>query len=567
MIGCWTDRDVVCWQENNRAAIVIGSHDGTAEYIRGSLQKLSRYEGFRLFALGLRGSFHVMASIDGDTVAQGSVTGSRRLFYNSCGAVPVAANRADLLAEVARSEINVTALASRMLYPSAPHPVESISMWTGVVPVPEDSTLTIQCTGKISLQKWWIPPDSTLSLDTGAERLKEELSISVNAHINGRTVISADLSGGLDSTPICFLAARSSAKIFAFTSSGRSSEDDDVYWADLAAAHLPGIERVIVSPDDLPTPFESMVGGVSLPLDEPFLGIVNWRRLVSTAERLVALGSQHHLTGHGGDEVLVGSESYVFEMLHRHPIGGFQRLRQHRAMRRWRWVDLLARSIDFRDYKTWLDDFGAHINPNTANRHLPPSIWGTPDVRLPPWCTSEACSDVQGLFHSIAATTLPLARDRSQHAAIDAVRGSGRASRLLDQIMRTVSLPMSAPLLDDRVVECCLAVRDDEKSNPWQYKPLMVSAMRGSIPDEVLSRSTKPNFTLDAHQARRTQVHQLLSLCENSRLAGFGLVNEQLLRDACLGAGTPVPQVALWRTLACELWLRSIEKHHITKIL
>ena len=46
-------------------------------------------------------------------------------------------------------------------------------------------------------------------------------------------------------------------------------------------------------------------------------------------------------------------------MLRRHPIGGFQRLRQHRAMRRWRWIDLLARCIDFRDYPTWLGDFGA----------------------------------------------------------------------------------------------------------------------------------------------------------------------------------------------------------------
>jgi asparagine synthase (glutamine-hydrolysing) len=566
MIGRWAMRDVAYWQENNRAVIVIGSHDSSAEYIRGNLPKLSRDQGLGPFAQGLRGSFHIIASIDGDTVAQGSVTGSRRLFYNSDGVVAVASDRADSLAQVARSEINIPALASRLLYPSAPHPVESMSMWRGIVSVAEDSTLTLQRSGKVSLRKWWAPPDPVLSLDTGAERLKEELSASVKTHIDGRNVISADLSGGLDSTPICFLAAKSSAKLLAFTSSGRSSQDDDMYWADLAAAHLPEIKRVIVSPDDLPAPFESIVNSAELALDEPFLGIVNWRRLVSTAERLAALGSQLHFTGHGGDEVLIGPESYVFEMLRRHPIRGFRRLRQHRAMRRWRWGDLLARSVDFRDYPTWLGEFGNHINSGMANRRSPPSIWGTPDIHLPPWCTIEARSDVQRLFHSVAATALPLARNRSQHAAIDAARGSGRASRLLDQMMRTVGLPMSAPLLDDRVVECCLAVRDDEKSTPWRYKPLIVSAMRGSVPDEVLERSTKPDFTIDAHQARRTHADQLLSLCEGSRLAKLGLVNEKLLRDACLGAGTPVPQVALWRTLCCEVWLRSIERRHWFRI-
>ena len=309
MVGRWTKRDVAYWHENSRAVVVIGSHDCTAEDICGSLRKLSRHEGLRLFASGLRGSFHLVASIDGDTLAQGSVTGSRRLFYNSDDTVAIASDRADLLAEVAQSELNIPALASRMLYPLVPHPVELMSMWTGVVPVAEDSTLTLQRSGKVSLRRWWVPPEAVLSLGTGAERLKEELSASVKAHVNGRNVISADLSGGLNSTPICFLAARSSAKIFAFTSSGRSAQDDDMHWADLAAAHLPEIKRVIVSPDDLPTPFELMVSSAGLPLDEPFLGIINWRRLVSTAERLVALGSHLHLTGHGGDEVLVGPES------------------------------------------------------------------------------------------------------------------------------------------------------------------------------------------------------------------------------------------------------------------
>jgi asparagine synthase (glutamine-hydrolysing) len=123
-----------------------------------------------------------------------------------------------------------------------------------------------------------------------------------------------------------------------------------------------------------------------------------------------------------------------------------------------------------------------------------------------------------------------------------------------------MGLTLAAPYYDDRVIEAGLAVRPGERVTPWRYKPLIIEAMRGIVPAESLARQTKANGSGDEEPGLRRHRAELLALWEDSRLARIGLVDAAALRELC---SRPLPPElgfgALDQTVACEVWLRSVE--------
>jgi asparagine synthase (glutamine-hydrolysing) len=119
---------------------------------------------------------------------------------------------------------------------------------------------------------------------------------------------------------------------------------------------------------------------------------------------------------------------------------------------------------------------------------------------------------------------------------------------------------LAAPYYDDRVIEAGLAVRPQERITPWRYKPLIVEAMRGIVPDQSRSRQTKANGSCDADPGLRRHRAELLALWEDSRLHRLGLIDATVLRETCTRPLPPELQFGgLDQTVACEAWLRTLQ--------
>ena len=111
------------------------------------------------------------------------------------------------------------------------------------------------------------------------------------------------------------------------------------------------------------------------------------------------------------------------------------------------------------------------------------------------------------------------------------------------------------------MIEAGLAVRPEERITPWRYKPLIIEAMAGIVPDQSLTRQTKANGSGDSDPGLRRYRGELLALWEDSRLGRLGLIDANALHETCT---RPLPpELALGgldQTVACELWLRSLER-------
>jgi asparagine synthase (glutamine-hydrolysing) len=392
----------------------------------------------------------------------------------------------------------------------------------------------------------------------GAAALKEALTAAVAVRTQGRDLVSSDL-GGLDSTAVTCLAARSGTPVVAYTAASADPMADDVVWARRTVERLENVEHHVVPADEMPLVYHGLSTADDV-LDEPFAAAVDRDRFLALVRRAGTRGSRMHLTGFGGDELLYGSIAHLHDVLRTSPRLALNHLRGFAAKYRWSRREMLRQLVDRRPYDTWLASVGGVLTDTRPPIDEPLLGWGfTP--RLPPWATPAAVSTVRDLIRAEAPGTEPLSDRRGQHRELETMRFVSRLARQLDQMAAGVGVTLANPYHDDRVVEAGLAVRPEERVTPWRYKPLIVEAMRGIVPEPSLSRDTKANGTGDEEPGLRRHRAEVLALWDDSRLARLGLVDGALLRDMCTRPMPPHLQLGvLYQSIACEVWLRSLER-------
>ncbi|MEV1119206.1 asparagine synthase-related protein [Actinosynnema sp. NPDC049800] len=538
---------------------VIGCCPVTAAELTREAERVRDVADLDRLARQLPGSFHLVASVDGRLRVQGSASGMRLVFHAVVAGVTVVADRADLLAGFAGAELDEQQVAVRLLFP-VPHPLADTPMWRGVRSVAPGDYLVVEPDGVRTRQsRWWHPPEPSLSIADGAVRAGEALAEAVDARTRHGGVVSCDLSGGLDSTSVCFLAARGNAEIIAFTWPGLDDADDDFAWARRAAAHLPGVVH-----DSLPAERSPLVYAglrdIDDAVDEPTIGVMDQARLSAHLPRLAAKGARLHLTGIGGDHVAWCSDAYHHTLLRRRPLFALGRLRGYRSLWHSPWLPMIRALADNRPYHAWLADAADDLRSPLADVATTGLGWGMPP-RLFPWVTEEAVGLAREALLAVAPDARPLAPTRGLHADLEQIRSTNRIIRHWEQITANAGLPITSPFMDDRVIEAFLSVRPDDRVTPWTYKPVLKEAMRGVVADECLERSTKAQSALDDAAGLREHRGDLLALWEDSRLADLGLVEARQLRALAVRPSTPdLSRATLYTTIGCEVWLRALAR-------
>jgi asparagine synthase (glutamine-hydrolysing) len=557
LVGTWPTGELCLAADGEVRLAVLGRSAASAARTAALARELCHPRDVDRVARACAGENHLLASIAGEVRVQGSLSGLRRVFHTEIGEVGVASDRADVLALADGRGVDPARLAMCLLAPEAPYPFEGESLWSGVEALPEDHYLWLGALGMRRVVRWWEPPEATVPLAEAAEALRDTLCAVVgDVRAGGRTV-TCDLSGGLDSTPLCYLAARG-APLTAVTTMSGNPGDDDPEWADLAAAGLPGLERLLVPAEDLPLPYD----GIACPgvaEDDPYFGVEDRADVVEMARFLSGHGSQVHLTGNGGDEVLQGTPAYLYDLVRTHPFVALSQLRGYRALFRWPWRSAARLWTDRSSCADWLTAAQRGLTDPPGAEDIGATTWGM-DFRLPPWATASARDLVGDRLADASRRVVPLAATRGQHDSLVAVHVAGYENRRQSRLSRRHGVNLVAPYLDDRVVEICLAVRPHERTTPWRYKPLIVEAMRGIVPDASLARATKAEGSDLLYRGLRAHRDDLHTLFDDMVLERLGLVDAVALRhhSARLAASDLWP-VALSRTISCERWLRDLE--------
>jgi asparagine synthase (glutamine-hydrolysing) len=201
------------------------------------------------------------------------------------------------------SEIDPAAMAD---YLEFGYVTDDRSIYRGIAKVPAASILEWE-DGRISTRNYWAPStrnDFRGSFDDAVQETRRLLLQAVERRLQADVPVGALLSGGIDSSLVCWAIRELGGDITAFTAAAPGDPLDESEDAQLTARELGLQHRVLdLSREEFPEA-EELVGAYA----EPFacssgLGMLRLSKAVKSAATVL-------LVGDGGDDVFLGYPEY-----------------------------------------------------------------------------------------------------------------------------------------------------------------------------------------------------------------------------------------------------------------
>lgn len=263
LFGTWSADQVLVVTVGAVQAIFLGTCRFRPAQAQEAVERGTATGSYDRLAL-LPGSFHLAVLTPAVAHLYGDTAGLRRLFHTQLGSVTVYADHALVLAELTGAAVDDARLATRLVCRVLDHVLDRIAPFAGVQTVPVAHRLTVDHDGRSTVAPYWRVPADDHSLTASAEKLRDQLTDAVETRVRPVQRVTCDLSGGLDSTALSFVACRAvsatDASLCTITcpAASRTSDNDDVAWAAKAVAAQPGAAHVFIDAEDYPLPYQDL---------------------------------------------------------------------------------------------------------------------------------------------------------------------------------------------------------------------------------------------------------------------------------------------------------------------
>jgi len=561
LVGHWADEDVTLAGVGENRLALLGAAGVTAAGLTERLRRVRTGSDLSGLAREVAGCFHLIASLGGRVRAQGTLSTACQLFHAPVAGVTVAADRPQTLAGLTGAGVVEELLALQMLAPfGPPWPLSGRCLWRGVDALMPGHRLEIEPDGAGRTVSWWTPPEPEVPLAVGAEVLREALTEAVGARTAGGVPVSADLSGGMDSTSLCYLAAGQGAELVTFHYDSVDPSNEDRDWAARCLPDLSVARHLVVPPGTAPGIYAELGTPDPTPDLEGPLPMIRRATVEHTAATVAEAGARRHILGLGSDELFRPSLMTLHGLVRRHPLRAVRQVRATRSMRRWSWADTLRGLAPIESYPRWL---AVRARELTSERRWNSEVDWEVVPKMPPWATPEAVDAARRLLvEAASADPAPLAALPVQHEMIRLTQVNGTMIRRGSRVGGRFGIAFQAPFTDDRVLEAALSIRLTDRMLIGWAKPALAAAMRGVVPGDLLARKSKGDHSPELYLALRRYQRELRELCDDSHLVRLGLADRAALHDVLFGLHPDArPLMPFDATLTCELWLRELPSH------
>jgi asparagine synthase (glutamine-hydrolysing) len=569
--GNWSKQQIITLFDGSVRLAIVGTclepHESLVELFQNAVRK---HDYSRL--MRLPGNYNLIVQEEVDTYVFVDVAGLRSVFYAEYDSFIAYSSLGVALQQLLKAEVDPVWLANSLVGLTNLNLVQNRSPFCQVQAVPPGHYLQIT-SGKPMCKRYWTGPQEYSSFSEAAEQLREQLLTAVEGRVRLYRNVTSDLSGGFDSTSLALIAAKNLAvqgqKLHTVTVKSVSpTESEDVKWAQHAASIYPNIASVMIEGHEIPAEYSNLE---TIPLtDVPDPTMLAIGQISYVMGIIRSKGSQLHMSGEGGDAVLLASPSYLADLLKRTRIGTFV---QHTYG--WSRVSYLspialmssAVGLSLTSYRQWLLQqarkfmTGCLSSQPLISQPLTSEIMGWDSVpNAASWYTKKSVDLVVAELQKWATVATPFANSPGQQDSIAKIQALGFASIVQQQLAETYGVNLEFPYLDSLVIDACLCAKPEERTNPFTYKPLLSRALERELPKSIFTRITKGDYTADEFVGLQQNLAVLNELFQTSLLANMGLIDIRELRAFMkqLSMGLAAASWHFHQTLAIELWLRRV---------
>ncbi len=407
--------------------------------------------------------------------------------------------------------------------------------------------LTVSAQG-LKLDEYWCPdPTDQIRVPDGEyeERLVSVFKKAVASRLRSHRPVGIMLSGGMDSSSICCTAEvlrreepGRFPELHAFSFAFSEEREPDAPHFILAMQEKYGFPLKWLDAHDF---WGLQDIGEQGAWDEPFVipYEAQWHKAL---EQIKDQQIGTVLTGLGGDDLLAISPlMHLRDQLRRLKLKAvWGELSARQGLARWRVARRLLPAL--------LPQWARALRPQSK-------------PRMPPWLTNDFC-ERSGLVEwqrDHAAKSFGYPRSHIQVLKRQFDPRHGVSLLPFEHIGAHHSTEMRHPFWDVRVVDFLIRVPPERKSSRGVRKTILREAMKGIVPDIVLERRVRSDFSpfLDAG-LRDKQAEHLQKLLERPMLAELGAVDAEALRVAYhkYREGDNTLRRQLYNALVTESWLR-----------
>lgn len=477
---------------------------------------------------------------------------AQTLCYRLDGETLHFAERADELAEGA--ELDPQALFDYLYFHVIPSPR---TVWQGVYRLPPGHCAWFEH-GRLTVMPYWRAHFDELgraSFEALRDQFRERLKAAV-ARLLGHGKPACFLSGGTDSSTVAGMIGAVAGQPAATYSIGFEADGyDEMAYARIAARHF-GTEHheYYVTPDDL----VRSIPAVAAHHDQPF-GNSSALPAYYCALKAREDGVAKLLAGDGGDELFGGNSRYAKQRV----FGWYRSV--PKALRAGLMEPvfanpLVARTPGLKKGSSYIEQAREPMPDRLqmynlllrlgASDVLTPEFLARVDVQAPArqqrevWAQAGDASEVNRMLafdwrYTLAESDLPKVRGSTQLAGID----------------------VGFPFLDRALVDFSLTLPSDYKLKGLKLRWFFKEALRGFLPDEIISKR-KQGFGLPfGVWANRHEPLRQLATASLHSLQQRGVVRPQFLRDLLqvhLPAHPGYYGEMVWILMMLEQWLQ----HH-----
>lgn len=419
------------------------------------------------------------------------------------------------------------------------------------VPPAHYAELSLDKPQSVRLVRYWSPAMGCrrdLSFDEATDHLRELFLDSVRLHLRSDVPVGAALSGGIDSSSIVAAMRHldKNLEIHTFSYIAESDQLSEERWVDaLGAVIKPVVHKVSAGP-------ESMIAGLGHLVDIqgecfPSTSIVAQREVFREARQA---GIKVMLDGQGADELFGGYHAYIAARLasllrQRKFLQALSLLRQASRLPGSGVLWLSLQTMDFLIPSAWQEPFRRLLGREFTPRWIR-SIWFTErGVEMVSPHYVPGTEVLRGSLHaSVIRTSLPA------------------LLRFEDRNSMAFSIESRVPFLTPHLVDFVLTLPEEWIISPdGTTKAILRHAMRGIVPDSILSRHDKIGFLTPEAQWLSSLDLWIESLLASETAMRIGALDLDALRHeskTLLRRRAPL-DFRLWRWINLVLWAQRFE--------
>jgi asparagine synthase (glutamine-hydrolysing) len=407
--------------------------------------------------------------------------------------------------------------------------------------------------GSISTRRYWeveYEPDLDHTERFLISRLRELTEDSVAVHVRADVPVGAYLSGGLDSSIVATLAARTLEEpLLAFTGTFDEGPryDESGYAREVAAAEGIVLHEVPVTPED----FTDTMSSVAYHLDQPVAGPGAFPQFV--VSRFAARHRKVVLGGQGGDEIFGGYARYLlayFEQCIKAAIDGTS----HRAPFIVTYESIIPNLRTLREYKPLMQEFWQHgLFEDLDQRYFRLIDRGSSLGRIIDPSTFSGYSPLETFLDLFRADNVGQESyfDRMTHFDFKTLLPA--LLHVEDRVSMAHGLESRVPFVDHEVVEFAATLPALVKFKNGELKHALRAAVTDVVPPAVLDRRDKMGFPVPLHEWTKGPVRTFVG----DTLTGAS--GRRFYLDPRFDVGSLIDGEhsfgrGLWALLSLELW-------------